>query len=327
MKAGGWQPPLLLEKAFERLASELMSFCEDYSPYFRAARHDLSGKARTYLGGLLMKAERKNMERMEEYVPDYDYQGQQQFLSDSPWDHETLLKRVGQDVDELLGGSDSMLLIDESGFAKKGVNSVGAARQWNGRMGKVDNCQVGVFAALSDGRNCAPVDARPDLPQAWAENPERCPKAKIPEDKRTHKTKPELAWEMVEAALEGGMRFGWVSLDSLYGNARLDDSEPPFRTFGLFTLEDDLVAEDSLVLSGDNLLPKWCNSGIRLADSEAANKRRSQLDAAARRMRGLEETPEVMHYSSTGKLQRPQWPRTPVGKKMTRYKVGQWLGR
>lgn len=207
------------EKAFERLASDFMSFCEDYSPFFRAARHDLSDKARAYLGGLLMKAERKNMERMEEYVPDYDYQGQQQFLSDSPWDHGALLERVGKDVDELLGGSDSMLLIDESGFAKKGVNSVGVARQWNGRTGKVDNCQVGVFAALSNGRECAPVDARLYLPEAWTEDPERCRKAKIPEEHRTHKTKPELAWEMIEAALQGGLRFGWVGLDSLYGNA------------------------------------------------------------------------------------------------------------
>ena len=85
------------------------------------------------------------------------------------------------------------------------------ARQWNGRMGKVDNCQVGVFAALSDRRNCAPVDARLYLPQAWAGDPERCRKAKIPEDKRTRKTKREL----VETALEGGLRFGWVGLDSL----------------------------------------------------------------------------------------------------------------
>lgn len=210
---------MLFKRAFDDLASEFMSFCEDYSPYFRAARHDLSGKARNYLGGLMMKAERKNMERMEEYVPDYDYQGQQQFLSDSPWDHEALLERVAKDVDELLGGSDSMLLIDESGFAKKGVKSVGVARQWNGRMGKVDNCQVGVFAALTDGRNCAPVDTRLYLPEAWTDDPERCRKAKIPEAHRTHKTKPELAWEMVEAALAGGLRFGWVGLDSLYGNA------------------------------------------------------------------------------------------------------------
>lgn len=215
----GLAAPLLSNKSFDLLVSDFMSFCENYSSFFRAARHDVSGKARNYLGGLMMKAERKNMERMEEYVPDYNYQGQQQFLSDSPWDHGALLERVGKDVDELLGGADSMLLIDESGFAKKGDRSVGVARQWNGRLGKVDNCQVGVFAALSDGRNCAPVDTRLFLPQSWTEDPQRCRKAKIPEGSRDYKTKPELAWEMVEKVRANGLRFGWVGLDSLYGNA------------------------------------------------------------------------------------------------------------
>jgi SRSO17 transposase len=196
-----------------------MSFCENYSPYFRAARHDLSEKAHNYLSGLMMKAERKNMERMEDYVSEYNYQGQQQFLSDSPWEHEPLLARIGKDVDELLGGADSMLLIDESGFAKKGTKSVGVARQWNGRMGKVDNCQVGVFAALSDGTHCAPVDLRLFLPQAWTDDVQRCEEAKIPQEHREHKTKPELAWEMIEGARDNSLRFGWVGLDSLYGNA------------------------------------------------------------------------------------------------------------
>ena len=129
-----------------------MDYCDTYSSFFKAARHNLSSKARCYLSGLLMKGERKNMERMEEYVQDYDYQSLQQFVSDSPWDHEALIERIGKDVDVLVGGNDSMLIIDESGFAKKGKKSVGVARQWNGRMGKVDNAQVGVFAALGDGK-------------------------------------------------------------------------------------------------------------------------------------------------------------------------------
>lgn len=128
-----------------------MKFCEDYRPYFAAARHNVSPKARAYLAGLLMKGERKNMERMEEYVEDYAYENQQQFLSDSPWDERALMRQVGGDVSEAVGGPDSAFILDESGFGKKGDSSVGVARQWNGRQGKVDNCQVGVFAALSDG--------------------------------------------------------------------------------------------------------------------------------------------------------------------------------
>ena len=148
-----------------------MSFCQDYSVYFQAARHNLITKARCYLSGLLMKAQRKNMERMEEYVEDYDYQSLQQFVSDSPWDHEALIKRIGKDVDALVGGNDSMLIIDESGFAKKGKKSVGVARQWNGRLGKVDNSQVGVFAALSNAQGAGSlVDTRLYLPEEWTKD-------------------------------------------------------------------------------------------------------------------------------------------------------------
>ena len=84
---------------------------------------------------------------MEEYVEDCEYQSVQQFISDSPWDHEGLNEHIASDVNDLLGGPESVLAIDESGFAKKGKMSVGVARQWNGREGKTDNCQVGVYAA------------------------------------------------------------------------------------------------------------------------------------------------------------------------------------
>lgn len=195
-----------------------MTFCASFSDYFQAAHHNLSPKARCYVAGLVMKAPRKNMERMEEYVEDYDYQAQQQFLSDSPWAHQPLMARVAQEVDALLGGRDSMLLVDESALDKKGNKSVGVNRQWNGRLGKVDNCQVGVFAALSDGQRAALVDLRLFLPESWASDPERCQQAKIPESERRARTKPQLAWEMIQQAQVQGLRFGWVGLDALYGN-------------------------------------------------------------------------------------------------------------
>lgn len=107
----------------------------------------------------------------------------QQFVSDSPWDHEALIQRIGKDVDALVGGKDSMLIIDESGFAKKGKKSVGVARLWNGRLGKVDNAQVCVFAALSDGKGSGSlVDTRLYLPEEWTEDTKRCEGAKIPEE-------------------------------------------------------------------------------------------------------------------------------------------------
>ena len=189
-----------------------------YSEYFQASHLNVSAKARGYLAGLLMKSPRKNMERMEEYVEGYDYQNQQQFLSDSPWDHRKLLGRIGRDVDELLGGPESALLIDESGFRKKGEKSVGVARQWNGRDGKVDNCQVGVFAALCGERGASLVDTRLYLPESWTDDDERCRGAKIPQQERAYRSKTQLAWEMIEGALENGLRFGWVNFDALYGS-------------------------------------------------------------------------------------------------------------
>ena len=85
----------------------------------------------------------------------------QHFISNSPWDHKPVLAQVGRDADRLLGGQlSSCLIIDESSFAKQGDRSVGVARQWSGRLGKVDNCQVAVFGVLSDGQRHTPVDMR-----------------------------------------------------------------------------------------------------------------------------------------------------------------------
>jgi SRSO17 transposase len=98
----------------------------------------------------LMQARRKNMERMAEVVPESDEQALQHFLSNSNGDARGILDQVPLEADALLGGTEeSALLIDESGISKKGNESVGVARQWNGRLGKVDTCQVGVCAALS----------------------------------------------------------------------------------------------------------------------------------------------------------------------------------
>lgn len=195
-----------------------MEFCDSYREFFCAARHNVSGKARCYLAGLLMKSPRKNMERMEEYVADYDYEGQQQFLSASPWACGPVLERIGRDVDAEVGGPEAALVIDESAFAKKGHKSVGVARQWNGRLGKVENSQVGVFAGLANGTRCGLVNVRLYLPKSWTEDPDRCRDAGIPSEERRYRTKPELALELVDAAVAQGLRFGWVRVDSGYGD-------------------------------------------------------------------------------------------------------------
>lgn len=165
-----------------------------------------------------MQAERKNMQRMEEIVPDSNEQSLQHFLSNSPWDDRGVMDQVALDVDAEIGGhEDTMLLIDESGLPKKGEESVGVARQWCGQLGKVDNCQVAVFAALGRGERASLVDARLYLPKVWTNDKARCHKAGVPEHARAYRSKHELALDIVEHALELGLRFEWVAVDAFYG--------------------------------------------------------------------------------------------------------------
>ncbi len=136
---------------------------------------------------------------MEERVPNADEQQLQHMLTDSPWDPRAVIDQVALEADGLLGGHrNSCLLLDESGFKKSGSHSVGVARQWCGRLGKVDNCQVGVFTALGRDRRVTLVDERLYLPEKWSDDPQRCEQAGIPEGGRCFKTKVVLALEMVE---------------------------------------------------------------------------------------------------------------------------------
>ena len=181
-----------------------------------------------------MQARKKNMERMAEVVPESDEQVLQHFLSNSNWDERGVLDQVALEVDALLGGTpESALLIDESGITKKGNKSVGVARQWNGRLGKVDNCQVGVYAALSRGSQSTLIDTRLYLPSAWVKDKARCVAADVPNHARRVKSKPELALEMVRYNRRLGVRFSWVGMDGLYGKdpALLRSLESDGETF------------------------------------------------------------------------------------------------
>lgn len=165
-----------------------------------------------------MQAHRRNMERMAEAVPKADAQALQHFLSQSEWDWEPVIAQVATEADALLGGTaDSCLILDETTIPKKGTKSVGVARQWCGALGKVDNCQLGVFAGLSRGRDVTLVDARLYLPKEWIRSPKRCRRAGIPEADRVSKRKVDLALEMVTSARRRGLRFDWIAADGAYG--------------------------------------------------------------------------------------------------------------
>jgi len=180
-----------------------------------------AGHARRYLSGLVSGTGRKNMERMNERVgpqEESDYEGMQHFLSGSPWEEREVYDFIAQEADGRLGGrADSMLIIDESAFSKKGRMSAGVARQHNGRLGKQDNCQVGVFSVLNCGTHSVPVGARLFLPDEWVEDKQRCLKAGVPQGRIEERTKIELARELIEQAVEQKIRFACLGIDAFYG--------------------------------------------------------------------------------------------------------------
>jgi len=276
-------------------------FCNSFARHFRLLTRDVSPQSRHYLYGL-MQARKKNMERMAEVVPDSDEQVLQHFLSNSNWDGRAVVDQVATEADGLLGGTaDSALLIDESGITKKGKKSVGVARQWNGRLGKVDNCQVGVYAALSRGRFSTPIGERLYLSAAWVKDPARCAAAKIPPAARKLKTKPELALEIVRHSRRLGVRFSWVGADGAYGSdpAFLRALEADGETFMVDVHTDQHIYLDDpkpaipVQSSGRGRTPKQ-----RVAQCESVRVDRwleAQPDNAWRRL--------VLRDSTKGKLQ------------------------
>lgn len=190
----------------------------DYSDHFVVWGRDQGKHASDYVSGLLGTQRRKNLEGIHGDIPQSNYQGIQQFISDSPWDEEALMARIAREANGVLGGHrHSALIIDETAFAKKGEKSVGVQRQYNGRLGKTENSQMGVFACLGRGERSAIVDFRLFLPESWAADAPRCQSAGIPDSKRVHRSKQELAMEMVRTARERGLEFRWVLADAAYG--------------------------------------------------------------------------------------------------------------
>lgn len=218
------------------MAVRFRKFHKEFSKFFKTQTRDNSEIAGKYLNGLI-QAPKKNMERMEEKVPHSNEQALQHFVTNSPWDEKAALNQLAIEGNKLLGGKkDSCLLIDETSFAKKGKKSVGVIRQYSGRAGKIDNCQVAVFGALVAGERSLPIDCRLYLPKEWVDDAPRCVAAGIPADKIELKTKCQLAIEIVKTAKENGVKFNWVGADAGYGK------DPQFLG-DLFNLDLVFVAD------------------------------------------------------------------------------------
>jgi SRSO17 transposase len=165
-----------------------------------------------------VQAEDCNLSSMADVVENSCPQKFQHFISNSPWEEDRVLDQIAKDADRLLGGTPaSALLIDETSFPKQGKASVGCARQWCGRLGKVENCQVAVLGVLTNGTHYTPVDKRLYLPQEWVADPARCNAAGVPDEARILISKSEHALQIVRDARAKGVRFEWVGADAGYG--------------------------------------------------------------------------------------------------------------
>ncbi|MFE0938462.1 IS701 family transposase [Streptomyces mutabilis] len=173
--------------------------------------------ARAYLLGLLSRAERKNCWQLAEQAG-HDRAGpMQRLLRYARWDADAVRDDLRAYAAEHLGADGAVLVVDETGFVKKGRYSAGVQRQYTGTAGRVENSQVGVFLAYATSRGRALIDRRLYLPEhSWSNNPERRTAAGIPETVR-FATKPRLAGEMIAAALEAGITASWVTGDEAYG--------------------------------------------------------------------------------------------------------------
>lgn len=207
-----------IENPLKGIAKRFVDFCKRFATPFHSKTRSREPQMQQYVSGLIQSDKKKNMERMAEVVPDSDAQAFQQFLSDSNWDEREVLDLVATETNKILGNSEeSCLIIDESGILKKGKKSVGVSRQWCGQIGKVENCQVGVFAALCHGDYVSLVDERLFLPESWSSDKERCLEAGVPIENIVAKRKQDLALEMVEHARELKLEYKWVGCDGFYG--------------------------------------------------------------------------------------------------------------
>jgi SRSO17 transposase len=141
----------------------------------------------------------------------------QSLLGRSQWDDEALRDEVRAYGVEALGDPDGVLVVDETGFLKKGEHSVGVARQYSGTAGRIENCQVGVFLAYASRLGQALIDRRLYLPESWAGDRVRRAKTQIP-DAVGFATKPQIARDLIGAALNAGVPCAWVLADALYGS-------------------------------------------------------------------------------------------------------------
>ena len=202
--------------SFRRVYDSFQQFHAFFAPSF--GRKQWREHSRNYLQALLVQAqERRNAENLSESVG-ISARAMQRFLTEARWDDDTVIGRLQEYLAPRLGHPEAVWVFDGSDFPKQGRKSAGVARQYCGRLGKVANCQAGMFLAYVSPLGRALVDKQLYLPGSWTSDQGRCAAAGVPEERRSYHSKTELALEMLEWALElGHLRAGWVAGDDAFG--------------------------------------------------------------------------------------------------------------
>jgi SRSO17 transposase len=198
-------------------AAYVTDMAQRLGPY--VAHAETRQRVMTYLRGLLSPAERKNSWQMAEVTGDTTPYGFQYLLGRADWAAEAVRDELRVYIRQHLGDPHAVMVIDETGFLKKGRHSAGVARQYSGTAGKVENGQMGVCVAYASRLGYALLDRELYLPEEWTNDRERCRSAGIPDD-RDFAPKPQLAQQMLARAFAAGMPAPWVTGDCVYGHAR-----------------------------------------------------------------------------------------------------------
>src|SRR5947209_2515069 len=190
------------------------------APFVNALGHKVRARmCPAYVAGLIGAGDRKSVQPMAARDGEVGYDQLHHFIASGAWDAAPLEQALLAEADRMVGGDDSWLIVDDTALPKKGGHSVGVAPQYASSLGKTANCQSMVSLTLASREVPVMVGLRLFLPESWTSDPERMARARVPEDRRTARIKPEIAIEEIDRVIACGVRFGCVLADSGYGSS------------------------------------------------------------------------------------------------------------
>jgi SRSO17 transposase len=197
-------------------AADFQQFCARFADIF--GRKEPRAQAVKYLRGLLASMPRKNGWQLAETMGDSIPDATQRLLYQAAWSADAARDRLLKFTIEVFGDADGIGVVDETGFIKQGIRSVGVKRQYSGTAGKIENCQIGTLLSYASARGHVFLDRRLYLPEEWCDDAERRAQAKVPKEV-LFQTKPEQALAMLEYAWQAGVPMRWVAGDEIYGES------------------------------------------------------------------------------------------------------------